>query len=56
MTDGSYGRLAVSRALLAPLLPALRELQQSCEPELTALFKIPRLQLSKDSLELDPKF
>ena len=53
---GAYGKLQVPRGALTPLLPALRELAQACEPELKALFKIPKIHIVKDKLMLDPRF
>lgn len=53
---GAYGRLEVPRAMLPPLLPALRELTKACRPEIDALFKLPHIQLAKDKVLLDSKF
>ncbi len=53
---GAYGQLQVPRGALTPLVPALRELANAADPELKALFKIPKIRLTKDKLQLDPRF
>jgi hypothetical protein len=53
---GAYGRLAVPRGLLLPLIPALNDLAQGFEPEIKALFKMPKIHLNKNKLSLDPRF
>ena len=53
---GAYGTLPVSRGFLTPVIPALRELIRACDPEITAIFKLPHLRITKDKLVLDAKF
>lgn len=53
---GAYGRLEVPRAMLTPLIPALRELASACKPEIQALFKLPQIRLAKDKVVLNPRF
>ena len=53
---GAYGALAVSRGFLTPAIPALQELVRACQPEITAIFKLPRMHLAKDKLVLDARF
>ena len=54
--QGAYGRLEVPRAMLTPLIPALRELARACKPEIQALFKLPQIRLSKDKVVLNSRF
>lgn len=56
VVQGAYGRLQVPRALLPPLLPALKELTKACRPEIDALFKLPHIQFAKDKVLVDSKF
>lgn len=53
---GAYGRLEVPRAMLTPLIPALKELARACKPEIQALFKLPQIRLAKDKVVLNPRF
>lgn len=53
---GAYGRLAVARGFLLPLMPAFESLAAACDPEIRALFQMTRIEIAKDKLVLDSKF
>lgn len=53
---GAYGRLAVARGFLLPLMPAFESLSAACDPEIKALFQMTKIELAKDKLVLDSKF
>ncbi len=52
---GAFGRMTVDRGFLAPVLPAFAALQSACEPEIKAIFAMPKIQIAKDKLSLDPR-
>lgn len=53
---GAFGRITVDRGFLTPVLPAFKALQTACEPEIKALFAMPKIHIVKDKLALDPRF
>lgn len=53
---GAYGTLAVSRGFLTPAIPAFQEIVRACQPEISAIFKLPHIRIAKDKLVLDAKF
>lgn len=53
---GAYGRLAVARGFLLPLMPAYESLAAACDPEIKALFQMTKIEIAKDKLVLDSKF
>jgi hypothetical protein len=53
---GAYGRLAVARGFLLPLMPAYESLASACDPEVKALFQMTKIELAKDKVVLDSKF
>ncbi len=53
---GSLGRLAVSRGVLATLVPGVRNLCAALQEEIHAVFQMNQIRFEKNKVVLDPRF
>ncbi len=56
IVSGAYGHLEVPRGLLRPLTRVLKELADTLQPEIQALFQMNQITLGQDRVQLDPRF
>lgn len=53
---GAYGRMAVARGFLTPVMPAYEALLKALGPEVKLLLNMTKIHFAKDKLVLDPRF
>lgn len=56
VTCGAYGRMAVARGFMTPVMPAYEALLKALDPETKLVLNMTKIRLAKDKLVLDPRF